>query len=170
MRLDAMLKRCERLEERAATLYRAYAAASRAESALCALWTALAREEEDHARSIARARAHAGPTAARQTWIDGWEESLAEVEDRLHVAEQLEPGAPPAHQLSAALDLEMTELEALRHVILAACEQPELDPPVGHAVHLAHAAERLCDDPEVRLQAAMLRARASLKDSTRSGV
>jgi rubrerythrin len=57
MRLDGMLKRCERLELRAATLYRAFAAASRAESELCALWTTLAREEEDHARSIALAAA-----------------------------------------------------------------------------------------------------------------
>jgi hypothetical protein len=166
MRLDAILKRCERLEARRHALPRN---AQPAPTQLCALWTALAREEEDHGRSIARARAHAGPTAARQTWIDGWEESLAEVEERLHVAEELEPGAPPARQLSAALDLEMTELEALRHVILAACEQPELDPPAGHAVHLAHAAERLSDDPEVRLRAAMLRARASLRDSRRTG-
>jgi hypothetical protein len=57
----------------------------------------------------------------------------------------------------------MTELEALRHVILAACEQPDADPSAGHAVHLAQAAERLSDDPEVLLRAAMLRARARLK-------
>ena len=50
MRLDDMLDRCQRLEERAAALYRSYAASTRAEPSACALWTELAREEEEHAR------------------------------------------------------------------------------------------------------------------------
>src|SRR5262249_43371551 len=39
MRLDEMLDRCRRLEERASAIYRAYAASSRTDPVLCALWT-----------------------------------------------------------------------------------------------------------------------------------
>jgi len=162
MQLDAMLERGKRLEERAATLYRSYAAASRAEPSLCALWTSLAREEEDHARSIVTARERLEATAGWRTWLDGWEAALAEVEERLTAAEQLGPEAPLARHLSAALELEMSELEGFRRVLLAACRQPESDPPADHALHLADAAERLSDDPQVRLQAALLKARARL--------
>jgi hypothetical protein len=164
MRLDGMLQRCKRLEERAAALYRSYAATSRAEPSLCALWTALAREEEEHAQSILLARAHLEATAGWRTWIEGWDDSLAEVEERLTTAERLGPEAPVDRQLSAALDLEMTELEAFRHVLLAASQQR--DPaPADHSLRLAEAAERFSNDPQIRLQAALLKARTRLKKS-----
>ena len=163
MELDEMLDRCRRLEERAGAVYRSYAAATRADPALCALWTALAREEEEHARAIALARARLDPPAGWRTWLEGWAEALAEVEQRLLAAEQLGPGATTNHQLSAALDLEMTELEALRHVLLAASDQPEIDAPSAHAARLAEAAVTLSNDPQVRLQAALLSARSRLK-------
>ena len=157
MQLDSMLERCARLEERVASLYRSYAAASRAEPALCALWTALAREEEEHAHAIVLARAHLEPTAGWRTWLEGWEESLAEVEDRLGAAERVGSEVSRDRQLSAALELEMTELEALRRVVIAACHHrpAEVD---DHSVHLAEAAAQLSQDPQVRLQAALLRA------------
>lgn len=161
-----MLERCRRLEERASSLYRSYAAASRCDPAQCALWTGLAREEEAHARSIALARAHLEPTAGWRTWIDGWEEALMDVEDRLANAEELGPDAAIDRKLSAALELEMTELEALRHVVMAACRAPDdVEPPDEHSLQLADAAERLSDDSQVRLQAALLRARTRLKKS-----
>src|SRR5262245_22072477 len=162
MQLNALLDRCERLEERAAILYRAYAVASRAEPDLCALWTALAREEEEHAHSIALARDRLEPTAGWRTWLDGWEEALAEVDSRLEAAELLGAGVSTGRQLAAALDLEMTELEGLRHVVLAACGAQHPEGPDDHSIRLADAAERLSDDPGVRLQAALLRARARL--------
>ena len=166
MQLDRMLDRCRRLEERAGAVYRSYAAASRADPALCALWTALAREEEEHARSIAVARSRLDPPERWLTQLEGWEEALAEVEQRLLAAEQLGPGATINLQLSAALDLEMTELEAFRHVLLAASNQPEVDAPSAHAARLAEAAVTLSNDPHVRLQAALLRARARLTGTT----
>ena len=165
MKLDETIDRCQRLEERAGALYRSYAAASRHDPALCALWTALAREEEAHARSIAVARAHLEPTAAWRIWIDGWEEALMDVEDRLADAEDLGPDTATDRKLSAALELEMTELEALRHVVLVACRAPDVEPPDAHSLQLADAAERLSDDSQVRLQAALLRARTRLKKS-----
>jgi hypothetical protein len=162
MQLDAMLERCERLEERVAALYRSYAALSRAEPVPCALWTALAREEEDHARSIALARHHLEPTAGWRTWLEGWDESLAEVEDRLVAGEQLGAEASTDHRLSAALELEMTELEGLRHVVIAAAHERCADGPDSHAIRLVEAVERLSDDPHIRLQAALLKARTRL--------
>jgi len=165
MKLDDILTRGRRLEERASALYRSYAAASRHDPALCALWTALARDEEAHAHSIALARAHLEPTAAWRTWLDGWEEALADVERGLADAEQLGPDAPTDRKLSAALELEMTELEALRHVVMVACRAPDTEPPDEHALRLADVAERLSNDSQVRLQAALLRSRTRLKKS-----
>src|SRR5262245_25385392 len=81
--LARMLDRCRGLEERAAALYRSFAAAARTKPALCALWTELARDEEEHARSLVRARAHVKPPESWRTRIDGWEEALADVEQRL---------------------------------------------------------------------------------------
>ena len=90
MTLDDLLERCQRLEERAAALYRGYAAATRAQPRLCALWTALAREEEEHAHSLALAHRRREATAGWQTRLDGWAEAIDEVDERLADAEALE--------------------------------------------------------------------------------
>src|SRR5262249_26965654 len=135
------------------------------EPSLCALWTSLAREEEEHAHSIALARARLEPSAGWRTWLEGGAEALGEGEARLAGAEDLGAGAPIERQLSAALELEMTDLEALRHVLIAACDLHHVEPPDRHALRLADAAERITDDPQVRLQAALLRARTRLKKS-----
>ncbi|HYV58153.1 MAG TPA: hypothetical protein VE911_11425 [Candidatus Nitrosopolaris sp.] len=162
MNLEEMLDRCLRLEERTAAVYRSYAASTRADPALCALWTGLAREEAEHAHSIVDARARLADTVGWRIQLDGWEDALGKVEQHLTIAEQLGWGATAKRQLSAALDLEMTELEALRHVLLAASGQAETDASLAHAERLADAAVRLSSDSHVRLQAALLRARARL--------
>jgi len=156
-----MLDRCEELERRAAALYRAYALGTRGDPTLCALWTALAREEEEHARTLAAARRRPDAIEAWRTRIDGWDEALAEVSERLAAAEQLGPGATPDQHLTAALALEGTELEALRHVLLEASRQPSSPEPAAHAARLAEFA-RGSHDPRVQLQAALLLARARL--------
>src|SRR3990172_8881697 len=89
MQLGHMLNRCQQLEERAAALYRSYAASARAEPALCALWTALAREEEQHAHSIALGRSNLEAAEGWRTRLDGWEEALDEVAHQLAAAERL---------------------------------------------------------------------------------
>ena len=43
-----MLDRCCGFEIRSAALYRNFAAGARDQPDLCALWTAMAREEDDH--------------------------------------------------------------------------------------------------------------------------
>ena len=85
------------------------------------------------------------------------------MEERLAAAERLGSGATSSEQLSAALDLEMSELDALRRVLLAVTGRPDRSDPSRHAEHLAEMAEPLTEDPHVRLQAALLRARARLK-------
>ena len=163
MQLGPMLERCRRLEERAAGLYRSFAAGSRSDPRLCALWIEMAREEEQHARSIETTEDGLRVEDGWRTSLDGWEEALVEVEERLGAAERLGSGATASEQLSAALELEMSELDALRRVLLAVTGRPDRSDPGRHAEHLAEMAEPLTEDPHVRLQAALLRARARLK-------
>jgi len=162
MELDRMLARCRRLEERAAAVYRSFAATARSTPPLCALWTALAREEEEHARSLTMART-ARKGATGETQLEGWEEAIEEVQRCLAAAEDLGPGAPTDRQLAAALELEMTELEVLRHALLAAADRPEFTEPSAHALRLADAAASFSNDPQVGLEAALLRARTRLE-------
>jgi rubrerythrin len=162
MELDRMLARCWRLEERAAAVYRSFAETARSTPPLCGLWTALAREEEEHARSLARA-CHGRRGVAGETQLEGWEDAIEEVQRCLAAAEDLGPGAPTDRQLAAALDLEMSELEALRHALLAATDQPEFAEPSAHALRLVDGAVTFSSDPHVGLQAALLRAQVRLK-------
>ena len=167
MQLRRMLDRCRHAEERAAALYRTLAARTRAEPDLCALWTRLAREEEEHAHGLRVAAARIDSPAGWQTRLDGFEEALGEVEGRLAAAEGLPPGATRNQQFAAALDLEMTELEVVRLALLAAAARPEAPEP--HATHATHAADlavralELSDDPHVQLLASLALARARLK-------
>lgn len=163
MELELILDRCHALEQRAAAAYRSFAAAARGQPEVCALWTRLAREEEAHARSIATTRADLRLGGRSRASVHGWEEALAEIEACLAVAERLGAGATTPQQLAAALDLEMTELDALRHSLLATAHAPEPGDQNDHAEHLADVAETLTDDPQVRLQVALLRARARIQ-------
>lgn len=162
-----MLARCHALEERAGALYRSWAARARNDPAACALWTALAREEEEHARTLATAARHVHALRSGVR-IDGWEDALIDVQDRLASGEALGAGTGLDRALAAALDLEMTELDALRHVLLALSHEPGGGgDPSTHASRLAEAATALSEDPHVRLQAALLLARARLRERER---
>jgi rubrerythrin len=162
MELELLLDRCHGLELRAAAAYRSFAAAARGQPELCTLWTQLAREEELHAKSIARARGLLGLKGKSRVSVDGFDEALAEVDTRLTGAERLGAGATTAEQLSAALDIEMTELEAARLTLLNASHVAPGEQE-DHAERLARLAETLSDDPHLRLQVALLRARAHIR-------
>jgi rubrerythrin len=171
MQLDRLLDRCRDLEGRAATIYRSYAAGARArrDPTLCALWTALAREEEEHTRSLEQVRMHVTGPEGWRTQVEGWDEALSEVETRVAAAEQLTPTASADTQLGAALDLELSEIDALRHLLLAVggASEPYAERrerhQAAHAIRLAQAATQCSEDPHVRLQAALLLARAELE-------
>jgi hypothetical protein len=156
MHLALLLDRCRRCEERAAALYRRFAAAPEADSELRELWAALAADEEEHAHSLVEA------PATSVTWLEGWQDALTDVERTLEAAERLGPRAKAAERLGAALALELTELDALRAAVLGASGR--LRPvPEHHADRLARTALRLSDDAHVRTQALVLLARSRLE-------
>src|SRR5262245_42370871 len=157
MDFGTMLDRCRALEARSAALYRRFAAAGRADPDRCAFWTGLARDEEGHARSLDDLRGRLPVVEGWRTHMVGWDDAVRGVEATLAAAEGLPGDADMALQLGAALDLELTEIEPLRLALLAAGHRPERLTE-DHALRLADAAERYCDDPHVRLQAALIRA------------
>jgi hypothetical protein len=157
-----MLDRCCGLETRSAELYRSFAAAAHDQADLCALWTGLAREEDEHARVLNEARARLPTIEAWVTHLSQrWQDVVREVEAKLCEAEGLAADAGTDQRLVAALDLEMTEIEPLRQMLLAVSRRRPPRPVVGnHALRLADAAEHFSTHPHVRQQAALLRARA----------
>ena len=161
MVLADTLDRCCDFETRAAALYRSFAAEASDQPELCALWTDMAREEDDHARILNAARDHV-PTA--EAWVTQlsarWDDIVREVETRLSEAERLSRGAGVDQQLAATLALEMTEIEPLRQMLVAMSRRRPPRPIAdGHLLRLADAAERFSADPHVRHLAALLRAR-----------
>jgi hypothetical protein len=165
MDFTEVLSSCRSLEERAAALYRRFAAEARGNPALCTLWTELAREEEAHARSLDAPAERLRPIDLQRIRLDGWSEALADVAERLAAAEALPPGAPVGRQLVAALDLERTELEVVRQALLVAAGIGiDAGSHSDHAARLAVAAPRFSADADVELAAALLRARALLAE------
>jgi rubrerythrin len=152
---------CRDLEIRSAALYRSFAAGARDRPDLSALWTAMAHEEEEHARILEDARARLPTMEAGLTQISGkWAEVVREVEAMLSEEELFVGGAGPDQQLAAALELEMTEIEPLHQMLVGVSRHcPPRPIAENHALRLADAAERFSTDPQVRRQAALLRAR-----------
>ena len=162
MELEHLIGRCEGLEERAAALYRGWAARARENPQLCSLWTALAREEEEHARSLRVARRSPAPASRGRVDVTGWEDAIAAVEERLITAEGLGEGASADHMLAAALELEMTELETMRRALVALAGRPARRGE-DHAIGFAQEVTRMSNDPHVGLLADLLLAEAQVK-------
>jgi rubrerythrin len=163
MHLDALLDRCLAVERRAAALYRRFAAQAGAGSDLHAVWTRLAAEEDEHAAALAIARATIDPAVGAQSEVGGWQEALEAAGDALARGE--EAAAPTADdQLTIALDLERTEIDALRQLLVALADQgAEAGAATSrHALELADVAARHSNDARVRLREAMIRAHARL--------
>src|SRR5262245_10810753 len=89
-----MLDRCCGLETRSAALYRSFAAAAHDRPDRGALWTALAREEDERARVLNDARARLPTSDAWVTQLSPrWDEVAREIEAKLCEAEGLAGGA-----------------------------------------------------------------------------
>jgi rubrerythrin len=163
MRLADLLDRSCALEERAATLYRRFSATQLDDPELAALWTALAAEENAHARSIRDAWSQLTPAERDLSAVAGCEAALTDIAERLRHAEALGPDATPDRRFSAALDIELSELESLRQLALHASGIPGT-PPADHShLHrLADMARQRSRDGHVRLGAALLLARERL--------
>ena len=143
-----MLDRCRALEARSAALYRRFAAAARDDPERCVLWTDLARDEEQHARSLDDLRERVPIVETWRTELVGWDDAVRGVEATLAAAERLPGDADVEQQLAAALDLELTEIEPLRQALLVTGHRPE-HLAEDHALRLADAAERYTTDPHV---------------------
>jgi len=163
MRLIDLLERAEALEQRAAALYRGFAASRRQDPELAALWTTMAADEDDHARSIREARHALTAVDVDTVSVAGCGEALAEIAQRLRHAEALRADAGADRQFSAALDLELSELESMRQLMLQASHRLTVPAPEHeHLQRLADTAMRRSQDGHVRLGAALLLARARL--------
>jgi rubrerythrin len=159
MDLAHVISACESYERRAADIYRSFAARTGPQPDACALWTALARDEDEHARTLERASARIEPTEGWRVHLEGWRDALSDIEERMRQAEDPRIGADFDRQLTAALALERTELDHLYHYLLGVTRSP-----VSTEEHLARwlsAAEQRAD-PAVQMQVAMLRARMRL--------
>ena len=163
MDLDRLLVRCRALEGRAAGVYRTFASRTRNDPELCAMWTALARDEEKHAEAIARAAQCLDVSERWGTTLEGWDEELDEIETRLAHAERPDIGADVERQLVAALSLERTELDTLYHSLAKLMPLREMPHSEEHTKQLLAVAERYRTSPTVAMEAALLRARHVLQ-------
>jgi hypothetical protein len=121
----------------------------------------MARDEDQHSRILDEARARLPTVDAWLTHVAvKWPEVAREVGAQLSKAELLTGGAGMDEQLTAALELEMTELEPLRQMLMSVSRHRP-PRPVGeaHALRLVEGAERFSTDSQVRQLAAVLRSR-----------
>ena len=167
MDLEHLIARCKSFESRAAAVYRTYATRTRRDPDVCAMWTALAREEETHARAIGHAAGWLDPAKGWHTSLDGWQEDLDEIEARLAVAEAPDIGADLDRQLVAALALERSELDTLFGRLLSL--MPARDRPRSSDEHtgpLLALAARRSSNPAVAFEAALLQAHHLLRHAS----
>jgi rubrerythrin len=161
MRLDHLLVRSLALEERAAQVYDRFAASSRADGALARLWSDMAATERAHAAAVRDARARVRPTDGWRTQLEGWNEALHAIEERLERAERVGSDASDDRRLAAALDLEGSELDGLRDAALHAAGASSVADE-DHVARLSVVARELSTDPHVQLAAARLLAHERL--------
>lgn len=161
--LAETLDRCCGLEVRSAALYRSFAAAAQDRPDLCALWTELARNEDEHVRVLNAARWRVPTCELSLTHLSTrWDQILRDFEAKLSAAEALSGRIDADQQLAFALGLEMSEIESLRQMLVGVTRRRPPRPIVeDHALRLADAAERFSAHPEVLKQVAQLRIRVS---------
>jgi rubrerythrin len=158
MDLDRLLTRCRGFEARAAATYRAYAARTRSRPEVCAMWTALARDEDAHEHTLARAASWLEKTNGWHTSLGGWDEALDEIDERLIEAERPDIGADVDRMLLAAIALERTEIDTLFHRLLGVLQVEgglaDADAHLDHLLAMADAST----NAGVKFEAALLRA------------
>jgi rubrerythrin len=166
MDLERVLSQCRGFEARAAAIYRTYAARMRHDAELHALWTNLAEQEETHEQALGHAASWLDRPDAWHTSLDGWDETLHEIEGHLAAAEHPDIGGDVDRQLIAALALERTELDTLYHRLLQLTRPDDAPPEADHVGPLLAVATRRSSNPAVQLEAALLRARTFLRQAS----
>ena len=145
-------------EERAARVYRAYAKAAGRAQDLRSLWNDLARDTEAHVRSFAEARPVSASRGHRATGLDGCEEAIAAIEQRLLAAEEQADHGNDDDRLIAALELEVTALDLLHAAPFPA--GPSASERLEIAVRVGGLIARHSDEVHLIIHAAELIARA----------
>jgi hypothetical protein len=147
-----MLDRCRALEHRSAALYRSFAAGAHDQPELSALWTAMAREEEEHSHILDKASGRLPTIDAWLTHISGkWPEVVLEVGAP-------EGGAPLAaldrQQLAAALDRDDGARAATSDVSRQSHRPPR---PIAEVPRLPRRGSRAASEPPGSQRARRLR-------------
>ena len=163
MKLAAILERSIAVERRAGGLYRRFASAPDARGGIRSVWLRLAAEEDEHAAALTLALATLDPAVGARSRVEGWDDALARAEEVLAEGERvLTPSLD--EQLALALDLERTEIDVLRRVLLELAGHVS-DTGVAtsrHALELADVASKHSGDARVRMREALIRAHEQL--------
>ena len=163
MRLVALFRRCRALERRAAAVYHSFAGVTRDGPAFRTFWTSLSHEEEEHDHLLAFIQKVRSATDMNETTVSDCCEALDEVEIRMRAAEHVPTNATSDTMFSAALQLELSELDAVvGYALQAAGGVPSLAIRPDHAEGLARFALDHSQDPRVLLEARLVQVRARL--------
>jgi rubrerythrin len=170
MDMLALLERCVGLEHGAAALYDTLAARSAADPELVALWSAMARDEREHARKLATWRdLLAAEPAEHRPQASGFTTDIEAVEALLADARARAPHADEEEAFALALALEASEIDAIYTTLLQAsplARFPDFATTVRHETGRHHAAlraaaERRCRSEQNRLRIGLLAAHES---------
>jgi rubrerythrin len=165
MDILTLLERCVGIEQGAAELYETLAARCAADRELVELWSALARDEREHARKLATWRdLLAREPAGQRPQASGFGAGVAAVEALLADARARAPHADEEEAFALALAVEASEIDAIYTTLLHAsplARFPDFAVTVRqetgrHHAALRAAAERRCRSEQNRLRIALL--------------
>lgn len=162
MQWSDVLDICARNEERAAALYRRFARQTEDDSPCRELWGAMAAEEDQHAASIREARRDLPYMQGWHVHLEGWSDAMRAIDESLQRGERLPPDAGTDRRLAAAFDIELGEMDALRHAALGPGHHTDPETDGDHLARLAALATRCSSDPHVLTLATIARARRRL--------
>ncbi len=162
MQLSDVLVSCGRMEERAAALYRRFAREAGSHSPYAPLWEDMAREEDQHAAGVHAAVMTMPSNYGWRVRLDGWTDAMEAITAALDRAEALPPTASDDERAAAALDVELGEMDALRHAAVAAASRRAPEADVDHVSRLADAALAHSSDPHLLALADIARVRRRL--------
>jgi rubrerythrin len=167
MDILTLLERCVGLEQGAATVYETLAARCASDPELVELWSAMARDEREHARKLSTWRdLLACEPADHRPQASGFAAGVEAVEALLADARARASRADEEQAFALALSLEASEIDAIYTTLLQAsplARFPDFAVTVRHETSRHHealraAAECRCRSEENRLRIALLAA------------
>jgi rubrerythrin len=160
-----LLERCIGLEHAAATIYEILARRFAADAELAALFATLARDEHDHARSLASwHEAIAREPVTQRPQASGFDEGIADVHWLLAESRTAAESADEEEAFAIVLAIENSELDVIHATLLESspfARYPEVAAGLRHDTASHHAkllavATRRCRTEKTMLRAALL--------------